>query len=167
MITVNRAIIILPISQMKKLRSGSLSQDTHRGWSEDLWLPVLSDRGPPGLPLQSLASRHSGGKAPCHWPAKSSLLCDGATFGHLLSITHPLELGSAILLWALPSPPFVSTWVLPNSPGVSRNPSEFFPDQPGSASMPGVSGCIVIGLGEVTHFSLLGSTCNLWALSLK
>lgn len=163
---------------MKKLRSGSLSQDTHRGWSEDLWLPVRSDRGPPGLPLQSLASRHSGGKAPCHWPAKSSLLCDGATFGlpragpsqEALSITHPLELGSAILLWAPPSPHL-------SAPGCCLTALEFPEIRPsssltslrheGSASMPGVSGCIVIGLGGMTHFSLLGSTCDLRALSLK
>lgn len=77
---VSRASIIMPAPQVKKLRSGSLSQEAALGWDADLRLPVQSSlapgaattggTGPPQVPESTWWQQHCA-----YRPASPDHLC--------------------------------------------------------------------------------------------
>lgn len=132
----------MPMSQMKTLRSESVSQEAELGCGEDL----QSNCGHPGRPQhrepgppQALAFRHYRGNstAPTVQPHKISAVQCGhprSTQGRprsraSLSTALPSELGFAILLWAR-APRLSAPGCRHGSAGVSTDPPELFPEQP-------------------------------------
>lgn len=136
----------MPTSQMKEPRSRSLSQEAELGWGEDLWFPVPSHHGHQGL---ALAFRHRGDSSTgTLWPASPSVYPGRPRSRTSLSTAPPLVL-------ALPSCREHGSPCVRESPQIYPRSSMTSLWHKGSAPLSGLGGCVVIGLGAMTHFSTL------------